>query len=229
MLAAEQPSSLTRTFWSPLTSYHNLACTVPALRNPQDAVRKSHAANSARASTFKTSGNVDSLISNPWAVRNQSDPVIQTLVAFFSNPFLLTVKKCTVVNAQDIDIGGVDGAQLRRDLWRLQVAEDLSNNETIRIFSDLNTALKCEQALQVLCNLLCEASGGLYPIAAGLLHNQSNVRAHAVVLLGRLESFRSTSPCVGALNQFLIMAVSETVSSGAVGQSQIAGARTFTQ
>ena len=109
------------------------------------------------------------------------------------------------------------------------MAEDLSNNETIRIFSDLNTALKCEQALQVLCNLLCEASGGLYPIAAGLLHNQSNVRAHAVVLLGRLESFRSTSPCVGALNQFLIMAVSETVSSGAVGQSQIAGARTFTQ
>ena len=104
------------------------------------------------------------------------------------------------------DIGGADGAALRRDLLRLQAAEDLANDETIRIFSSLNASLKSEHVLQILCNLLPETSGGLYPISAGLLHNQSDVRAHAVVLLGRLESFRSTSPCVGALNQFLIMA-----------------------
>ena len=85
----------------------------------------------------------------------------------------------------------------------------MPNDETMRIFEGLNNALKSEKSLQVLCNLLNEASGGLYPIAAGLLHSQSDVRAHAVVLLGRLESFRSTSPCVGALNQFLIMAVSD--------------------
>ncbi|KAG5182589.1 docking domain of Afi1 for Arf3 in vesicle trafficking-domain-containing protein [Tribonema minus] len=103
--------------------------------------------------------------------------------------------------------GGISGAQLRRHVRRLTLADGggLDDQEVKEIFRDLDTALQSEASLQVLLGLMPESKGGIFVLGCGLMHGSAEVRAHALSLHRRLNAFESTRPAIYAMNDLLAM------------------------
>ena len=97
---------------------------------------------------------------------------------------------------------------LRSHLNAIKSGRPLSEPQTVRVYSDLETHVVRECDVQALVSFFPESKGGLHPLAVGLLHPNAAIRCHTVVLLRRVEGHSMPSVRVSFtnLNYFMMVA-----------------------
>ena len=69
-----------------------------------------------------------------------------------------------------------------------------------RIFDEFVSFIHSEEQLQEILSYLPESASGLFPIAQGLFHKSPQVQRHAVILIRRMEAYKSTRNAVNNID-----------------------------
>ncbi|CAM9544185.1 unnamed protein product [Ascophyllum nodosum] len=119
--------------------------------------------------------------------------------------------RCRGIGGGDGPAAGGQGMRLRNCIRRFQLEKHMSESHVKKTFDLLCENLRSEAELQVLLGLLPESKGGVGVLALGLLSKNKSIRKSAATLFTRLESFDSTRPAVGCMNDFFKLALKRQI------------------